>query len=238
MGFYYYQTSIPTIIASHRMGEKLDVDGYGSYEVELHLVAYLKTLKCRYNVGHGADANHSCIYCMHTRKKEKVPSGGWSNGVTSCRQELSPNRDEMDKNMDPIFPIPLTRVHICTFHPFVRTVDKLVYLSILFAWNKRPQEIAQSSIEAIEKVLSSVGLHGDKTKICKDTKFLGAQGNVLSKASMGGVKERHFIANVKQSGKCQWEIYKDLIDAKDDRTDNGRSALRKKNGWHFLDYFH
>lgn len=56
---------------------------------------------------------------------------------------------------------------------------------------------------------------------------------------MGGVKERHFIADVKPSGKGQWKIYKDLIDAEDDRTNNGRFALRKKKfGWHFLDYFH
>ena len=77
----------------------------------------------------------------------------------------------MDKNMDPILLIPLTRVHICTLHGFVRIVDKLVYLSILFAWNKRPQEIAQSSVEAIEKVLSNAGLHGGNVKICKDTKL-------------------------------------------------------------------
>ena len=77
------------------------------------------------------------IVCTQGKNK-KVPSGGWSNGVTSCRQYLSLNRDEMDKHMDPIFPIPLTRVHICTLHAFVRIVDKLVYLSILFAWNKQP----------------------------------------------------------------------------------------------------
>ena len=25
-----------------------------------------------------------------------MPSGGWSNGVMSCRQDLSPNKDEME----------------------------------------------------------------------------------------------------------------------------------------------
>jgi hypothetical protein len=30
----FNETSIPPTIASHRMGEKLGVDGYGSYEVE------------------------------------------------------------------------------------------------------------------------------------------------------------------------------------------------------------
>ena len=89
-------------------GGKLEVDGYGSYSVEWHLAADLKTLKCMYNVSHGANGKHSCIYCMHTRNKEKLPSGGWSNGIMSCKQDIIPNRDEMDKNMDPIIPIPLT----------------------------------------------------------------------------------------------------------------------------------
>ena len=58
--------------------------------------------------------------------------------------------------------------------------------------------------------------------------MLGAWGNVSCKPSMGGVKTWHFIVNVKPSGKGQCEIYKDTIDAKNDRIDNGRFALRKK----------
>jgi len=46
---------------------------------------------------------------------------------------------------------------------------------------------------------------------------------------MGGVKERHFIADVKSLGKGYWEICKYLIDVEDDQIDNGRSILRKKN---------
>ena len=67
--FFFYQTLIPTTIASQRMGEKLVVDGYGSYEVEGHLSTDLKKLKCMCNFGHGANAKNSCIYYMHTRKK-------------------------------------------------------------------------------------------------------------------------------------------------------------------------
>jgi hypothetical protein len=98
-----------------------------------------------YNVGHGANAKHIFIYCMHTRKKEKLPSSGYPNGIMSFQREIIPNRDEMDKNMGPTLHIPLTRVCVCTLHAFVRIVDKLVYLSILFSWNKRSQEIAQKS---------------------------------------------------------------------------------------------
>ena len=74
------------------MRGNLYAKGYGSYEFECH---DLKTLKCMYNIGHGGNAKHSCIYCMHTRKKEKLPSGGWSNGIMSCKQDISPNQDDM-----------------------------------------------------------------------------------------------------------------------------------------------
>lgn len=106
----------------------------------------------------------------------------------SCKQDIIPNHVEMDKNMDPILSIPLTRVHICTLHRFVRIADKLMCLSILFAWNKGSQENFQSSIEAIEKVISNVGLQEDNKKNCKYTKLLRVRGNVPSKASMGRVK--------------------------------------------------
>ena len=76
-----------------------------------------------------------------------------------------------------------------------------------------------------------MSLHGGNVKICKDTKLSGARGNVPSKPSMGGVKARHFITDVKPSGKGQWEIYKDLIDAEDDRIDNGIFAVRKRKFW-------
>ena len=212
----FHQTSIPTTIASYNMGEKLYVEGYGSYEVEWHLAVDLKTLKCMYNIGHGANAKHSCIYCMHTRKKEKSPSGGWSNGIMSCRQDMPPNRENLDKNIDHILPIPLTRVHICTLHAFVRIIDKLVYLSILSAWNRSPKESAQKSIEEIEKVLSNAGLHGGNVKICKDIKLSGARGNVPCKPSMGGVKACHFIEDSKERLEGQQKLFGELIDAEND----------------------
>jgi hypothetical protein len=141
-----------------------------------------------YNVGHGLMQNTvSFIVCTHGRQK-KLPGGGWSNGIMSCQQDNIPNQDEMDTNMDPILPRPLTREHICTLHAFVRIVDKLMYLSILFYWNKMPQEIDQKSTKAIEKVLSNVGLHGGNVKICKDTKLPRVRGNVPYKPSMGRVK--------------------------------------------------
>ena len=62
---------------------------------------------------------------------------------------------------------------MCTLHAFVRIDDKLMYLSILFSWNKTPQDESKKSIEAIECVLSKAGLHGGHVKIEKDIKRSG-----------------------------------------------------------------
>ena len=72
-------------------------------------------------------------------------------------------------------------------HLFVRIVDKMVYLSILFAWNKTPQAETKKSIEEIERVLSKAGLHGGHVKIEKDIKRLGTRGNLPAKPSMSCV---------------------------------------------------
>jgi hypothetical protein len=39
---------------------------------------------------------------------------------------------------------------MCTFHEFVRIVDKMVYLSISFVWNQTPQDESKKLIEAIK----------------------------------------------------------------------------------------
>jgi hypothetical protein len=230
--FVFRKTSLPSIMSSHDAGEKLYVEGYGSYFVEWHLAADLKTLKCMYNISHGANAMHSCLYCMKKKQKDR----SWNGGILSCHQNLPPNRDQLDPNLDAVLPIPLIRVHMCTLHAFVRIVDKMVYLSILFAWNKTPQAESKKSIEAIERVLSKAGLHGGHVKIEKDIKRSGTRGNLPAKPSMSGVKARRFLEN--KCGHGCWGLYEELIDAEDDRTSEGRESTRKKKcSWRSLSSF-
>ena len=125
--------------------------------------------------------------------KKKQKDRSWKGGILSCHQNLPPNHDQLDPNLDAVLPIPLIRVHMCTLHAFVRIVDKMVYLSILFAWNKKPQTESKKSIEAIEHVLSKAGLHGGHVKIEKDIKMSGTRGNLPAKPSMSGVKARRFL---------------------------------------------
>ena len=98
---------------------------------------------------------------------EKQKYRSWKGGILSCPQNLPPDRDQLDPNLDAMLPIQLIRVNMCTFHAFVRIVDKMVYLSIFFAWNKTPQTESKNSIEAIDHVLSKATLHGGNVKIEK-----------------------------------------------------------------------
>lgn len=168
------------------------------------------------------------------RKKQKDRS--WKGGILSCHQNLPPDCDHLDPNLDAVLPIPLTRVHMCTLHAFVRIVDKMVYLSILFAWNKSPQTESKKSIEAIECVLSKASLHGGHVKIEKDIKRSGTRGNIIEYTSMSSVKARHFLE--KKCGHGCWGLYEELINAEDDCTSGGHESIRKKKcSWRSLSSF-
>jgi hypothetical protein len=67
--FFFNKTYLPLIISSHATREKLHVEGYGSYFVEWHLAADLKTLKCMYTISHGANATHNFLYCLKKKKR-------------------------------------------------------------------------------------------------------------------------------------------------------------------------
>ena len=122
-------------------GEKLYVEGYGEYEVEWHLAADLKTLKCMFGIFQGAMAKYPCLYCMAERG---VSKGGkereWKSVNANSNRRQAPNRDApgADPNWDPILAIPLIRVHICVLHALVRIIEKLVYMYIKFAWIMKP----------------------------------------------------------------------------------------------------
>ena len=56
---------------------------------------------------------------------------------------------------------------MCTLHEFVKIFDKMVYLFILFASNKTPQDQSKESIEVIECVLSKWVCMVDMSKLKK-----------------------------------------------------------------------
>jgi hypothetical protein len=65
----FSQTQLPALIAAQGSGQKLEVEGFGSFSMEWHLTANTKSIKCMYGLKHGPNAQHSCIYCYQKRKK-------------------------------------------------------------------------------------------------------------------------------------------------------------------------
>ena len=65
--WYLNCTGIPNIIALQQAGQKLDVPGYGAYDIEWHLGGDLKTLKCMLGCKGGANTLFPCIYCCHPK---------------------------------------------------------------------------------------------------------------------------------------------------------------------------
>lgn len=222
LSWIFSRTSYPDIIKDHMNGKVLSVPERGEFLVEWHLAGDLKSLKCMFNVSHGANSKHPCLYCMKS-----------SNDIS---RNTSVSRDIEDPNWKPVLPIPLQNVHICTLHGEVRIIEKLIYLHILFAWNTKPESASKQAIARLEEVLSKAGLHKGHVKIQKDEKLSGKTGNVPNKPSIGGVKARRFLSNhSKESSKIQYSVWKDVISATEDFEDKGTTRVKKVEVWKKLD---
>lgn len=68
----FARTNFPSIIQAQENGKKLYVPGMGEYDVEWHLSANMKTIKCMYGFQGGANAKYSCIYCLQERTKRYI----------------------------------------------------------------------------------------------------------------------------------------------------------------------
>jgi hypothetical protein len=173
----------------------------GDYIVEWHLTADMKTIKCMYGLQHGANAKHPCIYCLQEKapkealgsdvaakraaKERQQPS--WKGGLFSSHFPAEPTRGTVqDVVFDPILPIPLSRVHICTLHANVRMVEKILHLHFMFVWNMQNKTYQAKAIEAMEESLSSAGVHGGHVRIFKDSNLSGSTGSVPNRPSMNG----------------------------------------------------
>ena len=233
LSWVFSQSDICNLIASQTNGEKLQVDGFGTFRVEWHMVADLKTVTCMYNMSKGATSKSSCIYCMHS-----------SNHLDISNHTKAPSRStSIDPSLKPILDIPLSRVHICTLHALCRIIEKLVHLYIQFAWKEKNLMIHKRNINKIEKILSSIGLHGGKVKIIADPKRSTKTHKVPCKPSIGGVKARRFLTfngelgkiNSKQGSTIKYGQWKVLHNAIKDHVDGGFARTRKAKVWKALD---
>jgi len=72
LSWVFNQTSIPTLIWAQNEGQLLQVPNVGSFKVEWHLSAEMKTIKSLYGLSSGANAIHCCIYCLQKKTKSII----------------------------------------------------------------------------------------------------------------------------------------------------------------------
>ena len=233
LSWVFSRTDICNTITSQTNGEKLQVDGFGSFNIEWHMAADLKTVKCMYKMSKGATSKSPCIYCMHS-----------SSHLDASNQTKAPVRStSTDPSLQPILDIPLSRVHICTMHALCRIVEKLIHLYIQFAWKEKNLSLQKENLTKIEKILSDIGLHGGKVKIIADPKRSTETHKVPCKPSIGGVKARRFLSfngelgkiNSKHGSMIKYGQWKVLHNAIKDHADGGRARTRKGEVWKALD---
>ena len=197
------------------------------------MAADLKTVKCMYNMSKGARSKSPCIYCMHP-----------SSYLDASNHTKAPVRSSStDPSLQPIFNIPLSRVHICTMHALCRIIEKLIHLYIQFAWKEKNISIQRENLSKIEKILSDIGLHGGKVKIIADPKRSTETHQVPCKPSIGGVKARRFLSfngdlgkiNSKHGSTVKYGQWKVLHNAIKDHADGGHARTRKSEVWKALD---
>ena len=217
---------ISQVICSQMAGERLEVEGYGTFQVEWHLGGDLKTIKCLLGCKQGAMSLYPCPYCVRGYKPGKAQSkkastlgtsrfpweddvagdvGGiadtdagreWEASVLRCPMLAEPDRASKDRAWNPIFPFSLSNVHFCTLHAFMRVFDRLLKLHIDYALTMKPIAKSKEAITKVEELLNSIGCHGGNVSIAV-AQSPGDAHEVAQQVSMSGQKARHFLKRKK-----------------------------------------
>ena len=235
----FSHTNIPSIMQSQVAGEPLVVDGVGSFTVEWHLSADLKTLKSMFGMSGGANAKHPCIYCMAGGMGQKDWTDEADVGKPPSRHLV--NLSDYPRNTtiwNPILPFDLKNVHICTLHAEIRILDKLLRLHLDYAYSIKPTKLADTCIEKCESLLSKMGFHGGQVHLKKDPNLSGGTGDVLQDVSMGGAKARRFLSNHDQKQvNAMWDCWKELCRITTNVSSRPEIANKRMLVWKQLDDF-
>ena len=112
---------------------------------------------------------------------------------------------------NPILPIELKNVHICTLHAEIRILDKLLCLHLDYAYSIKPTQLADDYIEKCENLLSKMVFHGGQVHLKKDPNISKKTGDILQDVSMGGAKARRFLNIYDQKQvNAMWDYSKEL----------------------------
>ena len=93
-----------------------------------------------------------------------------------------------------VLDIPLTRLHICTLHTLCIVVEKLIYFNINFSLKENDKKLHTTTIQKLDKILSSIELCSGNVKIVLDTKQSTSTHEVPIKPSIGGVEYCGFLS--------------------------------------------
>jgi hypothetical protein len=214
------------------------VDGVGEFQVEWHLSADMKTIKCMYGLGHGANAPNSCIYCMQQRTKPQHGTNQsaaqasrarvkhtWKGGLFAASVSAKPVDMRDHSRWKPILPIPLTRVHICTLHAQVRMCEKMVHHHFMFVWNMHNEVQKAIAIQQMEKSLSTVGAHGRNVEITQDPQCFRESNSIPKKPSFNGVVASRLFQASTWSGKDK--AWMDICQSEYNCLNGGGSRITK-----------
>ena len=134
--------------------EPLEVDGVGNFTVEWRLSADLKALKSMFGMCGTANTKHQCIYCMADGMGKADQIAESEIGKLPSRHLVDLSRYPRSKTIwNPILPIELKNVHICTLHAKIRILDKLLCLHLDYAYSIKPTQLVDDCIEQCENLL-------------------------------------------------------------------------------------
>ena len=206
LNWVFQQTKFPEIINAQNEGQELEVLGCGSFAVEWHMSADMKTIKCMNGLQHGSSCKMNCIYCEQKHERLKTITtadaehitmtrgkGEWQGGLFASKIRAKPVNAATHPRWKHVLPIPLSRTHMCTLHALVRICEKILYLHFMFIWNMQDNAQKAEAINLIEKTLSAIGVDSGNCVLKQDVKKSGKSGNVVMKPSLrGGVAIKLF----------------------------------------------
>lgn len=116
----------------------------------------------------------------------------WEASILRCPMDSEPDRALKDKSWNPIFHFPLSNVHFCIFHAFMRIFDKLLKLHIDYAFTMKPLSNSTEAINKVEELLNSIGCHSGNVSIVL-AKKMGEAHDIAQQVSMSSRKARRFF---------------------------------------------
>lgn len=248
LSWVFSQTKIPSLIDKQERGQMLEVAGIGSFKVEWHMAADMKTVKCMYGLSMGANNPFSCIYCNQQRCKSMIGTieqaetvmkekqkYSWSHGLFSNTVDASPTIGH--ERWKPVLPIPLDRVHICTLHCLNRIIEKLVHLHFMQVWVIRNEARQKEAIIKMQKAVSLTGAHGGNVIMFKDEDLSGKCNNIPNKCSFSGPHAmKLFKLNPETiTGSTPRKLYVDVVNAEQNFANRGQDKRDRLELWRLLD---